>query len=107
MANIIVTPGAHTATVPITVVPTSLAGSLTVILTTDSAGANIAYTSATVAFTSTAALQNVSVPVTVPAAGGTWYVWVGVTLSGINLGMFAQGNTLTGQSIAIGTIIWS
>jgi len=108
MATIVVIPGSSvTGTVPIKVIPAGLSSSVGIILTTDSAGNTIAYQSAQKAFTSTAAVQNVAVPVTVPAAGGLFYVWVNVMLSGISIGAFAQGNTLMAQDVEVGEVIWS
>jgi hypothetical protein len=108
MATIVVIPGSSiNGTVPIKVLPAGVSSSAGIELTTDSAGATIAYQSAQKAFTSTGAFQNVVVPVVVPAAGGLFYVWVNVMLSGILVGVFAQGNTLTAQGVEVGQVTWS
>ncbi len=108
MATIIVIPGSSiTATIPIKVVPSGVACSAGIILTSDAAGAVIKYTSPTKPFTATGVWQNVAVPIVVPAAGGLFYVWVAITLSGIYIGASAQDTTLTAQGIEIGVIIWS
>lgn len=108
MATIVVIPGSSiTGTVPIKVLPAGVSCSVGIILSTDPAGNTVVYQSTQKAFTSTGVVQNVAVPVVVPAVGGLFYVWVSVMLSGISIGAFAQGNTLTGQSVEIGIVTWS
>lgn len=105
--RVVVPGGSITATVPIKVSPGGISSSVGIILTTDAAGNNVAYQSTQKAFTSTAAVQNVAVPIVVPAAGGLFYVWVLVYLSGILIGAFPQSTTLTAQGVEVGEIIWS
>ena len=108
MATIVVIPGsARVATVPIKVVPAGVSCSTGVILTSDAVGNNSVYQSSLKAFTSTGALQSVAVNITVPVAGGLFYVWVPVTLSGISVGAFAQADTLAAQGVEVGTVIWT
>jgi len=108
MANILVVPGrASIATVPIKVVPSGLSSSVGVVLTSDAAGNNAVLQTSQKTFTSTGALQNVQVPVTIPVTGGFFYVWVSVQISGISVGIWSQGDTLIAQSVEVGTIIWS
>lgn len=104
----VVIPGSSiTATVPIKVTPSGISGLVGIILTTDPTGSNIVYQSTQKAFTSTAVVQNVAIPIIVPPAGGFFYVWVPVYLSGILVGVFSQETTLTAQGIEVGEIVWS
>ena len=105
MAAIILVPGTHVATIPITVVPGGDNCSVGIILTSDSAGNNIVAQSSQTGFTSSGVMQNVAASLSVPA--GNCYVWVNVVINGNPVGAFAQGNTIVGQSVAVGTITWS
>ena len=108
MATIAVIPGGvANANIPIKAVPSGQSCTVGIILTTDAAGNSVAVTASPKAFISTGATQNVSVSVTIPTGGGSFYVWVPVTVNGIPVGTWSQGNTLIAQSVEVGVVTWS
>ncbi len=107
MAAVQLTPGAHTLTVPITMLPASQSGSAYVYLSSDAGGATVVSTGGTQSFTSTGAAQNVALPITVPSGGGSYYVWVVVYENGIGIGAFAQTNTVIVGGVTVGQGAWS
>jgi hypothetical protein len=99
----------HNASVPVTVVPTGQSIGVQVLFTSDLAGNNLATQSNVVTSTSTGSSQTVLVPITTPAIGGTYYVFVAVSVNGVVVGVFAQGaaNSVVIPGVTVGTITWS
>jgi hypothetical protein len=98
--------GSHTASVPITVTPAGQACSVTVILTSDAAGANVVATSSSVAFASTGSAQAETLAITTPTATGTYYAFVEVTVGGHGY-VVADPNQVAIPGVGVGTITWT
>ena len=99
----------HNASVPVTVVPSGQSFGVQVLFTSDVAGNNLAGQSSVITGTSTGSAQVVSVPITTPAIGGTYYVFVAVSVNGVVVGVFAQSasNAVVIPAVTVGTITWS
>ena len=106
MAVIQLTPGSHTLTPPITMLPASQSGQAYVYLSSDAAGANVVATGSSASFTSTGSAQNVPLPINVPSGGGSYYAWVVVSENGIVIGIFPQTNTVVVGSVSVGQGSW-
>jgi hypothetical protein len=90
---------------PIKVEPSGMSCSAELWLSTDAA--TKAATSGKVSFTSTGALQNVSLPVTLPTAGGTYKVYLDVYYGTTVLGNYVATDSVAVIAITVGDITWS
>lgn len=97
---------AHTATAPITVLPSGLACEAELWLTPDG-GVTKAATSGLVAFTSTGVAQSISFPVTMPTAAGVEYsVYLDVYANGALIVSFVATESVVIPSATVGPITW-
>lgn len=100
------TPGASkTPKAPITVTPSGMSCSAELWLSTDAS--TKAATSGKISFTSTGAAQNVSLPVTMPTAGGTYKVYLDVYYGTTLIGRFVATEDVIIITVDVGTITWS
>jgi len=96
----------HGATIPITVEPGGLSCQLELYLTPDG-GVTKAATSGLVSFTSTGAQQNVSAgPITMPAGGVAYDVYIDVFADGMLIGSYAATEKVTIPSVEITEPSW-
>jgi len=106
MATITYLPSsAHTGTVPLTVTPSGLACTAELFVGPDAS--HKAATSGPIAFTATAAQQNVVCPINMPTAGGSYTDFLNVVSGGVLIGAFAGGNIIQVPTVVVGTVTWS
>jgi hypothetical protein len=107
MAQIQITPGNHSLSLPVTAFPAGQPCAVAVVLTSDAAGQTVVATGAQTTFTSTGASQNVAPAVSVPAVAGIYYVYIAGYMNGVQVAYAEQTNTLLVPSFTIGQGTWS